>query len=45
MVKFHLKDGERVSIHGSDAAGTFGSSVPNFELPAFASAYLLVSQE
>jgi len=45
MVGFRWKDGERVSIHRSDAAGTFGSSVPNFALPAFASAYLLVSQE
>jgi len=39
------KDGERVSIRRSDAAGESGSSVRNFDLAAFDGAYFLISQE
>ena len=42
---FRWKDGERVSIRRSDAAGESGNSVRNFELTAFEDAYFLISQE
>jgi len=42
---FRWNDGERVSIHRSDAAGESGNSVRNFELAAFDGAYFLISQE
>jgi hypothetical protein len=45
MARLRWKDGERVSIRRSDAAGESGNSVPNFELAAFDGAYFLVSQE
>jgi len=42
---FRWKNGERVSIRRSDAAGESGNSVRNFELAAFDGAYFLISQE
>jgi len=45
MAELRWKDGERVSIRRSDATGESGSSVRNFELPAFDGAYFLISQE
>jgi hypothetical protein len=45
MAGFRWKDGERVSIRRSDAAGESGKSVRNFELAAFDGAYFLISQE
>ena len=45
IARFRWKQGERVSIRRSDAAGESGNSVPNFELAAFDDAYFLLSQE
>ena len=45
MARLRWKDGERVSIRHSDAAGESYKSVPNFELPAFDGGYFLISQE
>ena len=45
MAGLRWKDGERVSIRRSDAAGGSGNSVRNFELAAFDGAYFLISQE
>jgi alpha-mannosidase len=45
MAELRWKDGERVSIRRSDAAGESGNSVRNFELAAFDGAYFLISQE
>ncbi|MGA8442785.1 MAG: glycoside hydrolase family 38 C-terminal domain-containing protein [Candidatus Sulfotelmatobacter sp.] len=45
MAGLRWKDGKRVSIRRSDAAGGSGNSVRNFELAAFDSAYFLISQE
>jgi hypothetical protein len=45
MAELRWKDGERVSIHRSDAAGESGNPVGNFELAAFDGAYFLISQE
>jgi alpha-mannosidase len=45
MAGLRWKDGERVSIRRSDAAGESGNSVRNFELAAFDGAYFLISQE
>jgi alpha-mannosidase len=45
MADLRWKDGERVSIRRSDAAGGSGNSVRNFELAAFDGAYFLISQE
>ena len=45
MAGLRWKDGERVSIRRSDAAGESGNSVRNLELAAFDGAYFLISQE
>jgi len=45
MAGLRWKGGQHVSIRRSDAAGESGSSVRNFELPAFDDAYFLISQE
>jgi alpha-mannosidase len=45
MAGLRWKDGERVSIRRSNAAGESGNSVRNFELAAFDGAYFLISQE
>jgi alpha-mannosidase len=45
MAELRWKDGERVSIRRSDAAGESGNSVRNFELAAFDGAYFLIAQE
>jgi alpha-mannosidase len=45
MAGLRWKDGERVSIRRSDAAGESGNSVRNFQLAAFDGAYFLISQE
>ena len=45
MAELRWKDGERVSIRRSDAAGESGNSVRNFDLAAFDGAYFLISQE
>jgi len=39
------KNGERVSIRRSDAAGQFGDPVRDFELAAFDGAYFVISRE
>jgi len=45
MAGLRWKDGERVSIRRSNAAGESGNSIRNFELAAFDGAYFLISQE
>jgi alpha-mannosidase len=42
---FRWKDGERVLVRRSDAAGDSGNLVRNLELAAFDGAYFLISQE
>jgi hypothetical protein len=39
------KNGERVSIRRSDAAGQLGDLVRDFELAAFDGAYFVISRE